>query len=162
MRSFSSHSFRTTIAWTTSSPKKSHATTTILRLDRFPKDNESGTKRIGEVNAAFSKVIASRKQRKRVQYWSGSGSDYGDVSQSGTGGSFDVDDSFDADGLAYDEFVNREDFEKIEWHAKPLNLRAKDLLKQADDNGFWIIFTTVGVGVVAYLESCETDRKSVV
>ena len=36
-----------------------------------------------------------------------------------------------------------------------MNLRFKDLLKDADDSGFWIIFSTVGVGIVAYLESCE-------
>ena len=88
-----------------------------------------------------------------VSYWSGSGSGdpFGTTSAS-TSSSFD---EYYFQREPSNEFPNREDFEFIEWHSKPLNLRFKDLLKDADDSGFWIIFSTVGVGIVAYLESCE-------
>ena len=115
-----------------------------------------------------SSLLKKKRQRDKViaSYWSGSGSGDGpsfggtsggsSASQS-QGGSFNSG-SFDenyAQQQNWNEFPNREDFENIEWHSKPLNLRFKDLLKDADDSGFWIIFSTVGVGIVAYLESCE-------
>ena len=93
----------------------------------------------------------AKRRDASLSYWSGSGS--GDpFASSSWGGSFDV---ALVERHHEEEFQNREDFEFIEWHSKPLNLRFKDLLKDADDSGFWIIFTTVGVGIVAYLESCE-------
>ena len=115
-----------------------------------------------------SSLLNKKRQRDKViaSYWSGSGSgdgpsfggtSGGSSSSQSQGGSFNSG-SFDenyAQQQNWDEFPNREDFENIEWHSKPLNLRFKDLLKDADDSGFWIIFSTVGVGIVAYLESCE-------
>ena len=117
-----------------------------------------------------SSLIKKKKKRQRdkgiASYWSGSGSgdgpsfggtSGGSSSSQSQGGSFNSG-SFDenyAQQQNWNEFPNREDFENIEWHSKPLNLRFKDLLKDADDSGFWIIFSTVGVGIVAYLESCE-------
>ena len=93
----------------------------------------------------------AKRRDASLSYWSGSGS--GDpFASSSWGGSLD---ESDVERHHEEEFQNREDFEFIEWHSKPLNLRFKDLLKDADDSGFWIIFTTVGVGIVAYLESCE-------
>ena len=95
--------------------------------------------------------FVAKRRDASLSYWSGSGS--GDpFASSSWGGSFD---ESDVERHHDEEFQNREDFEFIEWHSKPLNLRFKDLLKDADDSGFWIIFTTVGVGIVAYLESCE-------
>jgi hypothetical protein len=115
-----------------------------------------------------SSLLKKKRQRDKViaSYWSGSGSgdgpsfggtSGGSSSSQSQGGSFNSG-SFDenyAQQQNWNEFPNREDFENIEWHSKPLNLRFKDLLKDADDSGFWIIFSTVGVGIVAYLESCE-------
>ena len=93
----------------------------------------------------------AKRRDASLSYWSGSGS--GDpFASSSWGGSLE---ESDVERHHEEEFQNREDFEFIEWHSKPLNLRFKDLLKDADDSGFWIIFTTVGVGIVAYLESCE-------
>ena len=95
--------------------------------------------------------FVAKRRDASLSYWSGSGS--GDpFASSSWGGSLD---ESDVERHHEEEFQNREDFEFIEWHSKPLNLRFKDLLKDADDSGFWIIFTTVGVGIVAYLESCE-------
>ena len=95
--------------------------------------------------------FVAKRRDASLSYWSGSGS--GDpFASSSWGGSFD---ESDVERRHDEEFQNREDFEFIEWHSKPLNLRFKDLLKDADDSGFWIMFTTVGVGIVAYLESCE-------
>merc|ERR1712072_20823 len=87
----------------------------------------------------------AKRRDASLSYWSGSGS--GDpFASSSWGGSLDESDV----ERHHEEFQNREDFEFIEWHSKPLNLRFKDLLKDADDSGFWIIFTTVWVGIVAY------------
>ena len=121
-------------------------------------------------SASYSSSLFIKKKRQRdkgiASYWSGSGSgdgpsfggtSGGSSSSQSQGGSFNSG-SFDenyAQQQNWNEFPNREDFENIEWHSKPLNLRFKDLLKDADDSGFWIIFSTVGVGIVAYLESCE-------
>lgn len=121
-------------------------------------------------SASYSSSLLIKKKRQRdkviASYWSGSGSgdgpsfggtSGGSSSSQSQGGSFNSG-SFDenyAQQQNWNEFPNREDFENIEWHSKPLNLRFKDLLKDADDSGFWIIFSTVGVGIVAYLESCE-------
>ena len=114
-----------------------------------------------------SSTIKKRREKVIASYWSGSGSGDGpsfgggassSSSQSQSGGSFNsgsFDENFLREQQNWNEFPNREDFEHIEWHSKPLNLRFKDLLKDADDGGFWIIFSTVGVGIVAYLESCE-------
>jgi len=100
-----------------------------------------------------SSSSSSDKRDVSLSYWSGSGSGdpFGTTSAS-TSSSFD---EYYFQREPSNEFPNREDFEFIEWHSKPLNLRFKDLLKDADDSGFWIIFSTVGVGIVAYLESCE-------
>ena len=99
----------------------------------------------------FGGLYFAERRDASLSYWSGSGS--GDpFASSSWGGSLD---ESDVERHHEEEFQNREDFEFIEWHSKPLNLRFKDLLKDADDSGFWIIFTTVGVGIVAYLESCE-------
>ena len=124
-----------------------------LRRKRFCVGRLCGLPRKKERNdevLLFGGLYFAERRDASLSYWSGSGS--GDpFASSSWGGSFDESDV----ERHHEEFQNREDFEFIEWHSKPLNLRFKDLLKDADDSGFWIIFTTVGVGIVAYLESCE-------
>lgn len=136
--------------------------------NRWKKRRDDFTCAKNNASSYSSSLLKKKRQRDKViaSYWSGSGSGDGpsfggtsggsSASQS-QGGSFNSG-SFDenyAQQQNWNEFPNREDFENIEWHSKPLNLRFKDLLKDADDSGFWIIFSTVGVGIVAYLESCE-------
>ena len=141
-----------------------HSTTTKKKRRR----REDFTRAKNNASSYSSSLLKKKRQRDKgiASYWSGSGSGDGpsfggtsggsSASQSSQGsfnsGSFD---EVYAQQQNWNEFPNREDFENIEWHSKPLNLRFKDLLKDADDSGFWIIFSTVGVGIVAYLESCE-------
>jgi hypothetical protein len=115
----------------------------------FPSPSSS----LDEELFSSSSSSSSSERDVSLSYWSGSGSGdpFGTTSAS-TSSSFD---EYYLQREPSNEFPNREDFEFIEWHSKPLNLRFKDLLKDADDSGFWIIFSTVGVGIVAYLESCE-------
>ena len=141
-----------------------HSTTTKKKRRR----REDFTRAKNNASSYSSSLLKKKRQRDKgiASYWSGSGSgdgpsfggtSGGSSSSQSQGGSFNSG-SFDenyAQQQNWNEFPNREDFENIEWHSKPLNLRFKDLLKDADDSGFWIIFSTVGVGIVAYLESCE-------
>jgi len=123
------------------------------RMTSFSSPSPSSSSSLDEELFSSSSSSSSSDRDVSVSYWSGSGSGdpFGTTSAS-TSSSFD---EYYFQREPSNEFPNREDFEFIEWHSKPLNLRFKDLLKDADDSGFWIIFSTVGVGIVAYLESCE-------
>ena len=121
------------------------------RMTSFYSPSSSSSSSLDE--ELFCSSSSSSDRDVSLSYWSGSGS--GDPFGTTSGSTSSSFDEYYFQREPSNEFPNREDFEFVEWHSKPLNLRFKDLLKDADDSGFWIIFSTVGVGIVAYLESCE-------
>jgi len=65
-------------------------------------------------------------------------------------------DSYDS----YDEIEDdpeRTAFDGVEWHAQTLAKRTKDVLRKTDSSGIWTVGTTVGVFVIAGLESLEAE-----
>ncbi len=65
-------------------------------------------------------------------------------------------DSYDS----YDEIEDdpeRTAFDEVEWHAQTLAKRTKDVLRKTDSSGIWTVGTTVGVFVIAGLESLEAE-----